>query len=57
MRVSLEVDLLDYVDDGCWLVVPAADAPDHVHVSALVSVTTGDVELGTYNRATISKDL
>ena len=55
--VSLEADLLEYVDDGVWLVVPGQAAPDDTGVSAMVSVTTGAVELGSYQRTTINEDL
>jgi len=55
--VSLQADLLEYVDDGVWLVVPGQEAPDATDVSAMVSVTTGVVELGSYQRATINENL
>jgi hypothetical protein len=56
-EADLQADLLEYVDDGVWLVVPGASASDHTDVSAMVSVTTGVVELGFYQRTTIKEDL
>jgi hypothetical protein len=55
--VSLEADLLEYIEDGVWLVVPGYGAPDDIDVSAMVNVTTGAVELGSYQRTVINEDL
>ena len=54
---SFSADLLDYVDDGVWLVVPDRGAPREVDVSATVDVVTGAVELGVYRQTTFKAEL
>lgn len=52
-EVSFEADLLEYVDDGVWLVSPGWGAPDDADISVTVDVRSGAVELGGYVRTTI----
>jgi hypothetical protein len=56
-EASFVADLLEYVDDGVWLVVPAWGAPEEVDVSVTVDVRSGSTSIGSYSRATINEDL
>jgi len=54
---SFVADLLEYVDDGVWLVFPSRHAPPDVSVSVTVDVHSGATVIGGYSRATINEDL
>lgn len=56
-EIALTADLLDYVDDGVWLIIPAHGAPVDADVSAMVDVRTGSLQIGSYRQVALKGDL
>lgn len=55
--VSLVADLLEYMDDGVWLVVPNPASAQGADVSVTIDVRSGTARIGGYSRATIKENL